>query len=227
MKTNSMTDKPRRIVTRADIDQATGELVLPTGTIVTPSAMELADRKGVVITFADRPSEPEAKTCDPVTRPRDDIAAVIDHTNLSPGATRDDIVILCREAVEYGFATVCVAPNRTAAAVAELTESTIHVCGVAGFPMGANTTETKAAEAAQCIAAGAREIDMVAATGLLRDGDWLAYRDDIAAVRQAIGPDVVLKVIIETNLLDESDLVRAAILAAEAGACYVKTATGV
>jgi deoxyribose-phosphate aldolase len=96
-----------------------------------------------------------------------------------------------------------------------------------GFPTGAHPSDIKAAEAAACIRAGAREIDVVANAGWLKDGDYNRYVEDIRAVRQAGGDDIILKVIIEATLLDESEIIRAAELAVEGSVDFVKTSTGV
>jgi deoxyribose-phosphate aldolase len=155
------------------------------------------------------------------------LAARIDHTNLSPGAAADDIARLCDEAVRYGFAAVCVNPARVAFAASRLRDRPVAVCAVAGFPSGGHDTAGKASEARMCVQNGAREIDMVANTGYLRDGSIECYHADIKAVRSAIGAETTLKVIIEAPLLEPADIVRAAVIAANAGADFVKTSTGV
>jgi deoxyribose-phosphate aldolase len=155
------------------------------------------------------------------------IAAAIDHTNLSPSATAADITALCEEAVVHRFATVCVHPVYVSTAASVLQGSGITVCAVVGFPAGAHPTAIKVSEAAACVADGAGEIDMVAQTGWLRNCDWRGYYDDIATVRNVVGRDLIVKVIIEASLLDETEIVRAGTIAAEAGADFVKTSTGV
>jgi deoxyribose-phosphate aldolase len=156
-----------------------------------------------------------------------EIAARIDHTNLAPDASAAQVVTLCAEARAYNFATVCVHPVRVALAVTELRDTGVAVCGVVGLPTGANLTSTKVAEATACVALGAREIDMVAHAGWVKDRQWELYRNDIHAVRKAIGSGTTLKVIIEASRLEPAEIERAALLCVEAGADFVKTSTGV
>ncbi|MBI3873038.1 MAG: deoxyribose-phosphate aldolase [candidate division Zixibacteria bacterium] len=156
-----------------------------------------------------------------------DLASRIDHTNLSPDATASDIASLCAEAQEYGFAAVCVSPIRVADAVAAIRDGAVAICAVVGFPSGAHLSAIKAAEAAVCVREGAREIDMVANLGWLKDGQWDRYAEDLRLVRNTIGGATLLKVIIEASALDEADIVRAGIMAAQSGANYIKTSTGV
>ncbi len=154
-----------------------------------------------------------------------ELARLIDHTLLRPDATRAEIDRLCAEAREFGFATVCVNPVRVAQCASALEGSGVGVCCVIGFPFGASLPAIKAAEAAQAIADGAREIDMVVLLGALKDGDTDAVRADIAAVRAATR-GFVLKVIIETAMLDDHLKVLACEIAVGAGADFVKTSTG-
>ncbi|MFB3825294.1 MAG: deoxyribose-phosphate aldolase [Bryobacteraceae bacterium] len=158
---------------------------------------------------------------------RAEIAALIDHTLLKPEATRGDIVRLCAEARQYGFASVCLNPYWVPLAVAELTGSPVKVSTVAGFPLGATSTEAKAAETAAAVRAGAREIDMVINLGALRSGDHAAVRADIhEVVRAAHAAGAIVKAIIETALLRDDEKIAACLLAKEAGAEFVKTSTG-
>lgn len=153
------------------------------------------------------------------------LAALIDHTLLKPEATRRDIQELCAEARELGFAAVCVNPVWVPLCHAALEESSVKVATVIGFPLGANESATKAVEADLAVREGADELDMVAALGHIRAGDWLHVSHDIAAVvRAAAGRPV--KVILETALLDAGQIVRASETALEAGAAFVKTSTG-
>lgn len=155
------------------------------------------------------------------------IARIIDHTLLKPEATREDIRKLCREALRYGFATVCVNPCWVKTAAAELAGSPVKVCTVVGFPLGANTTEIKRAEAEAAIRDGAREIDMVQNIGALRSGDLEAVRADIAAVVEVCHrAGAIVKVILENALLDDNQKAVACALARLAGADFVKTSTG-
>lgn len=155
------------------------------------------------------------------------IASLIDHTLLRPEATRADIVKLCGEARQYGFATVCINPYWVPLAASELAGTAVKVCTVAGFPLGATSTEGKVAEAAAALRAGAREIDMVINVGALRSGDFDAVKVDIQAVtRVCHDAGAIVKVILETALLDDARKTTACNLAQAAGADFVKTSTG-
>ncbi|MGE5486780.1 MAG: deoxyribose-phosphate aldolase [bacterium] len=156
-----------------------------------------------------------------------EVARLIDHTALKPEATSAQIASLCAEAREYGFASVCVNPYWVPLAVRELAGSEVKVCTVCGFPLGADATATKAFEAAEAAAAGAREIDMVINVGALRSGDSEAVARDIEAVAAAAhNGGAILKVIIEAALLDDEQKAEACRLAKAAGAEFVKTSTG-
>lgn len=153
------------------------------------------------------------------------LAPIIDHTNLKPDASAEDIRQLCREAAEYGFASVCVNASRTALAAELLKDSPVKVCTVVGFPLGACGSKAKAFEA-QCAAAdGAGEIDMVIDIGAVRDGNLEAAREDVAAVVKAV-PGHTVKVIIECCLLSDDEKKTACQAAMEGGAHFVKTSTG-
>ena len=154
-----------------------------------------------------------------------DLHRVIDHTILKPDARREEILRLCREAVEHRFASVCVNPRWVPTVASALAGSGVATCSVIGFPLGAIPTAVKAQEAAWVVAAGATEVDMVIDIGALKDGDTDAVGADIAAVKQACGP-ALLKVIIETCLLTDAEKVTACRLSAQAGADFVKTSTG-
>ncbi len=155
------------------------------------------------------------------------VASLIDHTLLRPEATARQIADLCREARQYGFAAVCVNPCWVALAVNELAGSKVKIATVAGFPLGATTTEAKVAEAAAALRVGAREIDMVMNIGALRGGDLETVRQDIQAVTaEAHAAGAIVKVILETALLDDRQKAVACTLAKMAGADFVKTSTG-
>jgi deoxyribose-phosphate aldolase len=154
-----------------------------------------------------------------------DLHRVIDHTILKPDARREEVLRLCREAVEHRFASVCVNPRWVPTVASALAGSGVATCSVIGFPLGAIPTAVKVQEAAWVVAAGATEVDMVIDIGALKDGDTDAVRADIAAVKQACGP-ALLKVIIETCLLTDAEKVTACRLSAQAGADFVKTSTG-
>jgi len=155
------------------------------------------------------------------------IAGLIDHTLLRPDATRDDIVKICREARQYNFASVCVNPYWAPLVAAELAGSRVKVCCVVGFPLGATSTEAKVAETEAALRVGAQEIDMVQNVGALRGGDHDAVRSDIrAVVAVAHRGGAIVKVILETALLDDHQKVTACLLAKMAKADFVKTSTG-
>jgi deoxyribose-phosphate aldolase len=153
------------------------------------------------------------------------IASLIDHTLLKPEATREQIEKLCREAKEYGFFSVCVNPYHVAYAKSLLAGSDVKVCTVVGFPLGANTSEIKALETMQAIREGAEEIDMVINIGALKANAFREVANDIRAVVTAANGKLV-KVIIESCLLQKEEIVIACQLSMEAGAHYVKTSTG-
>ena len=156
-----------------------------------------------------------------------DWASLIDHTLLKPEASFNDIKKLCREAAEFGFASVCVNPAYVKDAVEFLKGTDVPVCTVIGFPLGATLPDVKAYEARRAIFNGAREVDMVINIGALKSGDDCLVEDDIRAVVEAAHQDHILcKVIIETALLTDEEKVRACIAAKNAGADFVKTSTG-
>jgi deoxyribose-phosphate aldolase len=156
-----------------------------------------------------------------------DVAAIIDHTLLKADATKEDIENLCREAREFGFATVCVNPTWVALASAALAGSCVPVCAVVGFPLGATSPDAKACETRRAIFDGAREIDMVINIGALKSGELDLVERDIAAVTDTCREGRALsKVIIEAALLTDEEKVAACTLAKAAGADFVKTSTG-
>jgi len=155
------------------------------------------------------------------------LARYIDHTNLKPYASREDVIKLCDEAKRYGFYAVCVNPYRVKTAKEALKGTDIKVASVIGFPLGATPTEVKVFEAEKAIEAGADELDMVINLGALKDGDLEYVRNDIASVvEKAHSSGVLVKVIIETCYLTDDEKVTACKLAMEAGADFVKTSTG-
>jgi deoxyribose-phosphate aldolase len=152
---------------------------------------------------------------------------LIDHTLLKPEASEADIRKLCKEAAEFGFASVCVNPGWVKRACEFLRGSGVPVCTVIGFPLGATLPDVKAYEARRAIFDGAREVDMVINIGALKSGDDCAVEDDIRAVADAAHENHVLcKVIIETALLTDEEKVRACLAAKNGGADFVKTSTG-
>ncbi len=176
----------------------------------------------IIAAGADRISASERLTrIDPA------VAALIDHTILKPEATRADVVKVCREARQYGFASVCVNPYWVPLVKSELAGTPVKVCSVVGFPLGATSSESKVAETAVALRAGAQEIDMVINVGALRSGELEAVRTDIqGVVKAAHNAGAIVKVILETALLDDNQKAVACSLAKLAGADFVKTSTG-
>ena len=154
------------------------------------------------------------------------IAKTIDHTLLKPEATAADIQALCREAKQYGFASVCVNTCYVKLASELLRGSGVKVCCTVGFPLGAMAPKAKAFEAAQAVADGAEEVDMVLWIGALRQGNTAAVQADIEGVVNACHPRAIGKVILETCLLTDAQIETACRLCVAAGADYVKTSTG-
>jgi deoxyribose-phosphate aldolase len=159
------------------------------------------------------------------------LAKTIDHTLLKAIATADQVRELCAEARKFGFASVCVNPYWVSLCAKELSGSEVLVCTVIGFPLGANLSETKAAEARLAVSQGAREVDMVINLGAAKAGDWKAVEEDIRGVVAAAGEasshgDALVKVIIETCYLSDAEKAKACEAAARAGARFVKTSTG-
>ena len=154
------------------------------------------------------------------------LANIIDHTILKPEATESEVIKLCNEAKEYGFASVCVNPSMVKTAAAELAGSNVKVCTVIGFPLGATTTEVKAFETEDTIKKGATEVDMVINIGKLKERNLEYVKNDIKAVVDAAKGKALTKVIIETCLLTDEEKVIACELSKEVGADFVKTSTG-
>ena len=154
-----------------------------------------------------------------------EIASLIDHTILKPEATAEEVIRLCGEADKFGFASVCVNPCWIKLCRETVKNPKVSVCGVAGFPLGANRPDIKAAEAALCLEDGANEVDMVMNVGFAKQGDWSSVEKEMAEVVKAVQPAEV-KVIIEACLLTDEEKVKACLCAVDAGASYVKTSTG-
>lgn len=154
------------------------------------------------------------------------IAQYIDHTILKPQATTSDVKKLCEEAKTYGFASVCVNPCHAALVSKELKGTDVKTCVVVGFPLGATTKEVKAFETKQAIEDGADEIDTVINIGALKEKDYQLVTEDIKAVVDAANKKALVKVIIETCLLNDDEKVKACEIAKEVGADFVKTSTG-
>jgi len=157
------------------------------------------------------------------------LARMIDHTLVKPNATKDDILRLCEEAKRYGFGCVCVNSFYVPLAVKLLKRTDVKVCSTVGFPFGAVLPEVKALEAKGAVEMGARELDMVINLGALKSGDYETVKRDIETVVEAAnsnGNKVIVKVIIEAGYLTDKEKVMACRIAKEAGADFVKTATG-
>lgn len=150
---------------------------------------------------------------------------MIDHTVLKADTPLETVKRICDEAMEYGFASVCINPCHVAYCADYLKDSDVNVCTVIGFPLGANTSAVKAFETKDAIANGADEIDMVMNIGDLKDKNYDLVRDDVKAVVEAANGTLV-KVILETCLLTEDEIKKACELCVEAKADYVKTSTG-
>jgi deoxyribose-phosphate aldolase len=155
-----------------------------------------------------------------------DLSPLIDHTLLKAEATGAQVEVLCAEALEHGFASVCVNPTWVPLAASLLRGSPVRTCTVVGFPLGASALRAKAFEAEVAQKEGAQEVDMVLAIGAAKAGDWKFVLRDLEALRSATPAPTVLKVILETCLLDEAEKARACELACEAGLDFVKTSTG-
>jgi deoxyribose-phosphate aldolase len=153
------------------------------------------------------------------------VAPLIDHTALKSDITEVDIEQLCKEALENRFASVCVNPCWVRLASEFLKDELSMVCTVVGFPLGANVPEIKANEAVRAVEDGAEEIDMVLNIGAVKSGRWEFVFSDIVSVIEAVSP-IAVKVILETCLLAEDEIVRASAICGSAGAAYVKTSTG-
>jgi deoxyribose-phosphate aldolase len=164
----------------------------------------------------------------PLDRPT--VAGMIDHTLLAPTATAEEVAALCREGAELGVAAVCVSPSRLPVGVPpEELPPGMAIAAVVGFPSGAHMARAKAREAADCVAFGATEVDMVIDLGAATAGRWGVVEGGVAAVHRALEGRALLKVIIESAVLDTlaPDAIERACAAAEAaGAEYVKTSTG-
>jgi len=159
--------------------------------------------------------------------PKEGIAGLIDHTLLRPDATERDIVNLCQEARQHGFAAVCVHPAWVARAVRELRGATVKTAAVIGFPHGATVTPAKCTETEQVLKLGAVEIDVVVQIGALKAGDLDAVYSDLRPVVDlAHCAGAVVKAILEMGCLGEEQKIHGCVLAKLAGADFVKTSTG-
>jgi deoxyribose-phosphate aldolase len=155
-----------------------------------------------------------------------DLAKMIDHSLLKSEVTKEEIRRVCEEGKKFGFATVCVNPVWVSFCADLLQGPLVKVCTVSGFPLGANKPQIKAKEAETAIKEGADEIDMVANIGALKSGNFKLVEEDIKVVRNAIGDEKTLKVIIETAVLTKEEKIRATEIVIACGADFVKTSTG-
>ncbi|MDZ7314639.1 MAG: deoxyribose-phosphate aldolase [candidate division KSB1 bacterium] len=153
------------------------------------------------------------------------LAALIDHTLLKPEATLEQILKLCEEATEHRFASVCVNPAWAPVCLDQLANTGVAVCSVVGFPLGASTMENKVIEAEELVSMGVKEIDMVMNIGKLKDKQYVYVFEEIQQVADICRRGTV-KVILETCLLTDEEIIAACVLAKEAGAKFVKTSTG-
>ena len=155
-----------------------------------------------------------------------EMAKYLDDTLLKADATPEQIVKICEEAKTYGCSSVCVNSSYVPLVAKELSGSEVKTCCVIGFPLGACTSESKAAETADSIEKGANEVDMVIQIGRAKAGEWDYVKSDIEAVVKAAAGKAIVKVIIETCLLTDEEKIKACQIAKEAGADFVKTSTG-
>lgn len=153
------------------------------------------------------------------------LARYFDHTLLKPDATRTQVEKICDEAIQFGFFSVCVNPVHVKMVAQKLDGSDVKVCSVVGFPLGAHTSFIKAMETKKAVEDGADEIDMVINVGAMKEGSVKFVEQDIRQVVEAADGKTV-KVIIETCLLMEKDIVEACLIAKKSGAHFVKTSTG-
>lgn len=153
------------------------------------------------------------------------LASYIDHTLLKPETSRVQIENLCQEAIEHQFYAVCVNSRFVPICKNALSGSEVKIASVVGFPLGACTTSTKVYEAVTAVKNGANELDMVIALGAIKEKNWSYVENDILEIVKAV-PGTILKVIIETSLLNDEEKMKACELSVAAGAQFVKTSTG-
>lgn len=154
------------------------------------------------------------------------LAKMIDHTLLKADATEDQIIKLCEEAKQYGFASVCVNTCNVPLAARLLAGSGVKTCCVVGFPLGAMSPAAKTAETIVAIDQGAQEVDMVVNVGMIKSGNWAGVKEDIESIVNAARGKALVKVIIEACLLTNEEKVKVCTISKIAGADFVKTSTG-
>lgn len=155
-----------------------------------------------------------------------ELSQVIDHTNLYAFATSQDIIKLCEEAKKHNFASVCINPCWVKLASKLLSENKVKVCTVIGFPLGANSIDTKTFESQKAVEDGATELDMVINVGKAKDGDFKYIESEISGIRKVIPQNIILKIILETCFLDDNQKIEVCKIAKNSGADFVKTSTG-
>eukprot|EP01084_Bolivina_argentea_P066310 120862_1 len=154
------------------------------------------------------------------------LSRFIDHTVLKPKSTKQDIIKMCQEAIQFDFYSVCCNPCWVSLCKQLLKDTNVKICCVVGFPLGSNTTQMKLLEAQNAVKDGANEIDMVMNIGNAKSGNWEFVYNDIAMVVQSVPQNVLVKVILETCLLNNEEIIEACGCAVHAGAKFVKTSTG-
>lgn len=160
---------------------------------------------------------------------KNDLARKFDHTNLQQEATEWDLELLCKEAAENGFFAVCVNPCYVRLVRDLLRKTSVKICTVVGFPLGANTTGTKLAETAEALRDGADEIDVVMNAGLFKTGKIGEVESELRQVASSVksaGSDKTCKVIVETGLLSAAEIELTCKIVNHSGADFIKTSTG-
>ena len=214
-------------MTRSELDQVvhnvSNELLAKLG--YPPEKGYLDKHNGTVHIPED--NDQDSVTCPDWSPPSEGISKLIDHTLLKPDTTEAEVIAACAEAHQHNFATLCVQPERVALVTHELQGSSVTTCAVIGFPLSATLTPIKCAEAEQVIKLGADEIDMVLSVGALKSRAEDSVYTDIFCVAELVhSAKKVLKVILETSVLDDREKVLACVLAKLAGADFVETSTG-
>ena len=212
----------KRVAMIRDIEKGRRDVTSPSTKDLSPEDVaRIADRVREILAQGGVTSAPSL-----VLTP-DQVVKLIDHTVLKPEATEEDIEKLCKEAAEYKFYSVCVNPSWVPKAKQLLRGTSVKICAVAGFPLGAQSPQIKALEARRALREGASEIDMVINIGALKSkDDQLVARDIRGVVEECKEARAVSKVILETALLNDEEKVRGCLLAMKAGADFVKTSTG-
>jgi deoxyribose-phosphate aldolase len=223
-----MVDRSKSDLSQRDLDRLVREIVDEVLAYLGAAASSgsAAAAKPAIAVLPDRISTPPS-VFPPAHLADPQWARMMDHTLLRPDATVADIENLCAEAVRYGFASVCIHPCYVSLAARSTRGSSVKVCTVVGFPLGATLTRVKMYEAEEAIRLGTQEIDVVQNVGAIKSGDDEAAEADMRAVVEACHRGgAICKVILETALLSASEKVRSCLAAQRAGADFVKTSTG-